>query len=181
VVGGPGLTQSQLALANAFVQRPEFLTKYPASLSGPDFVNAILASISSGSGSDLSSQSGPLNNLYTQGGRGLVMFHLANDYWNDCGAAPAPCVPSGVGPAVDNRPFIDAEYNLIFVTTEYFTYLRRDGDANGLNFWLVFQVNRFPLRNTDIQHAMVCSFVTSSEYQLRFGGTVTRTNGECPQ
>lgn len=45
-----------------------------------------------------------------------------------------------------------------------FGYLRRDGDANGLNFWLVFQVNLFPLRNTDIQHAMVCSFINSAEY-----------------
>jgi hypothetical protein len=46
---------------------------------------------------------------------------------------------------VDTRPLIDAEYNLVFVATEYFGYLRRDGDANGLNFWLVEQVNRFPL------------------------------------
>ncbi|HKZ79229.1 MAG TPA: chitobiase/beta-hexosaminidase C-terminal domain-containing protein, partial [Pyrinomonadaceae bacterium] len=181
VVGGPDLAQSQLALANDFVQRPEFLTKYPAGLSGPEFVNGILASIASASSSDLSSQSVTLNNLYNQGGRGLVMFHLANDYWNGCGATPAPCVPSNVGPAVDNRPFIDAEYNLIFVTTEYFGYLRRDGDANGLNFWWIFQVNRFPLRQPDIQHAMVCSFITSAEYQLRFGGTLTRSNQDCPQ
>jgi hypothetical protein len=82
---------------------------------------------------------------------------------------------------VDTRPLIDAEYNLVFVATEYFGYLRRDGDANGLNFWLVEQVNRFPLRDTDIQHAMVCSFITSVEYQLRFGVVVTHTNAECPQ
>lgn len=31
------------------------------------------------------------------------------------------------------------------------------------------------------QHAMVCSFVTSAEYQLRFGAAVTRNNSECPQ
>ena len=182
VVGGSGLAQSQLALANAFVQRPEFLTKYSASLSGLDFVNAVLATISSASGSDLTSQSGTLNSLYNQGGRGLVMFHLANDYWNGCGpGVPVPCVPPNVGPAVDNRPLIDAEYNLGFVTTEYFGYLRRDGDANGLNFWLVGQVNRFPLRDIGIQHLMVCSFITSAEYQLRFGAVVAHTNAECPQ
>ncbi|HKZ79804.1 MAG TPA: PA domain-containing protein [Pyrinomonadaceae bacterium] len=181
VVGGPGLAQSQLALANDFVQRPEFLSRYQPSLSGSDFVNALVTSISSSRGVDLTSQIATLNTLYAQGGRGLVMFHLANDYWNGCGGNPAPCVPSGVGPAVDNRPFIDAEYNLVFVTTEYFGYLRRDGDANGLNFWLETQLNRFPTRDQNIQHAMVCSFITSAEYQLRFGPTPTRDNGECPQ
>ena len=42
VVGGASLAQSQLALANAFVQRPEFLTKYPVRLDGPSFITAIL-------------------------------------------------------------------------------------------------------------------------------------------
>jgi CHRD domain-containing protein/PA domain-containing protein/Calx-beta domain-containing protein len=181
VIGGSGLAQSQLALANDFVQRPEFLVRYPGSLSGPAFVNALVTSINNSSGADLTSQITTLNNLYAQGGRGLVMFHLASDYWNSCGINPAPCVPSGVGPAVDNRPFIDVEYNFIFVTTEYFGYLRRDGDANGLNFWLTMQLNRFPIRDANIQHAMVCSFITSAEYQLRFGPTSTRDNGECPQ
>lgn len=180
VIGGPGLAESQLALANAFVQRPEFLARYAAGLSGPEFVDALLATIRSDSGADLNSQRNTLINHFNQGGRGLVLFHLASDYWNACGASTAPCVPPNVGPAVDNRPLIDAEYNLIFVTTEYFGYLRRDGDANGLNFWL-FQVNRFPLRDTNIQHAMVCSFITATEYQMRFGLAVTRTNNDCPQ
>jgi len=42
VVGGSGLAQSQLDLANAFVQRGEF-ARYPTS--GPDFVAAVLATI----------------------------------------------------------------------------------------------------------------------------------------
>jgi len=184
VVGGPDVVQSQLALANDFVQRPDFQDKYPASLNGPEFVNAILTSINGASGSDLTSQIGVLNNLYTQGGRGLVMFHLANDYWNRCerlpGEPPAPCLPSDVGPPVDNRPFIDAEYNLTFVATEYLAYFRRDGDANGLNFWLT-QINRYPLRDEAAQHAMACSQITSAEYQLRFSNIVSHTNQECPQ
>jgi len=28
-------------------------------------------------------------------------------------------------------------------------------------------------------HAMVCAFITSREYQLRFGSAVTHTNAEC--
>ena len=94
-------------------------------------------------------------------------------------ACQCPACPPNLG--VDNRPLIDAEYNLVFVATEYFGYLRRDGDANGLNFWLFEQVNRFPVRDIDIQHAMVCSFITSIEYQLRFGSVVTRSNADCPQ
>src|SRR5207244_2280988 len=43
VVGGTSLAQAQLTLANAFVQRPEFLMKYSASLTGPQFVDALLA------------------------------------------------------------------------------------------------------------------------------------------
>ncbi|HKZ79916.1 MAG TPA: CHRD domain-containing protein [Pyrinomonadaceae bacterium] len=167
VVGGPSLAQSQLALANDFVQRPDFLNKYAAGLSGPEFVDAVLATIMNNSGADLTSQRTALINLFNSGGRGAVMYRLADD-----NVQTNP---------INNRAFIDAEYNLIFVTIEYFGYLRRDGDANGLNFWLTFQVNRFPPRDTNIQHAMVCSFITSAEYQLRFGGIVTRNNDECPQ
>ena len=51
-------------------------------------------------------------------------------------------------------------------------YLRRDGDANGLNFWLI-QVNSAPLKDLGKQHAMVCSFINSTEYQQRFGEIIT--------
>jgi len=54
----------------------------------------------------------------------------------------------------------------------------RDADIGGLLFWLS-QVNRLPIRNVDIQHAMVCAFITSAEYQLRFNSVVTHSNQEC--
>jgi hypothetical protein len=81
---------------------------------------------------------------------------------------------------INNRLLIDAEYNRAFVYTQYGGYLRRDSDIPGFLFWLG-QVNSGPLRDAGKQHAMVCSFATSAEYQLRFGSTVTRTNRECPQ
>jgi hypothetical protein len=81
---------------------------------------------------------------------------------------------------INNRPFIDAEYNRAFVATQYFGYLRRDGDIGGFQFWLG-QVNSAPLRDVPKQHAMVCSFITSAEYQRRFGSVVTHSNAECPQ
>ena len=179
VVGGGDLAQKQLALAGDFVQRTEFLQKYPASLNGPEFVDALLATILSDSGANLSSQRDTLIAHFNSGGRGLVLFHLANDYWNSCGQASAPCVPSGFGAAVDNRPFLDAEYNRALVATMYFGFLRRDADIGGYNFWLG-QVNSFPLRSPVRQHRMVCgALITSQEYQQRFNVYFTRTDTEC--
>jgi beta-propeller repeat-containing protein len=184
LVGGANLAQLQLDVANAFVQRPEFLSRYPGSLSGAQFVDAVLTTIRNDTGADLFSQRDTLIANFNTGGRGRVMFHLANDYWNRCdrlpGSPPAPCVPPNFGPAVDNRPFIDAEYNRSTVVTQYFGYLRRDVDIDGYIFWLG-KVNSCPLRNLGIQHAMVCSFITSAEYQERFSPVVTHTNAECPQ
>jgi hypothetical protein len=111
------------------------------------------------------------------------MFHLANDYFNGCdrlpGSPAAPCVPAGFGTAVDNRPFIDAEYNRSFVYSQYTGYLRRDADIGGFLFWLN-EVNKGAVRNAALQHAMVCSFITSTEYQRRFSFTVSHSNAECP-
>ena len=183
VVGGSELASSQQALAIAFVQRPEFIARYPLSLStGAQFVGAVLGTIQASSGVDLSSQSATLINHFNTGGRGRVMFHLANDYWNGCNRLPgspaAPCVPSGFGAAVDNRPFIDAEYNRSFVYSQYSGYLRRDSDIGGFIFWLN-QVSTAPPRDASKQKGMVCAFITSAEYQFRFGDKAPRTNAEC--
>ncbi len=166
VVGGADLAQGQQSLANVFVQRPEFLAKYPANLDGSSFIDAVLNTIKNDLGVDLTAQKPGLLTLFTSGGRGAVMYRLADD-----NAQTNP---------VNNRAFIDAEYNRAFVATQYFGYLRRDSDIGGFLFWLG-QVSSGPLRDVNKQHAMVCSFVTSAEYQLRFSSVATHTNGECPQ
>jgi hypothetical protein len=167
VVGGADLAQAQLSLANAFVQRPSFLTKYPASLATADqFVDAVLATIQNDLGVNLSTQRTALINLYNSGGgRGPVIYRLADDN-------------TQTNP-INNRLLIDAEYNRAFVATQYFGYLRRDADLGGINFWLG-QVNGAPLRDVNKQHAMVCSFITSAEYQLRFSPVAPHSNSECP-
>ncbi|HKZ02443.1 MAG TPA: Calx-beta domain-containing protein [Pyrinomonadaceae bacterium] len=166
VVGGSSLPQAQSNLANAFVLRSEFLSIYPSGLSGPDFVDAILARIALDSGVNLSSQRSALISLFNQGGRGAVLYRLADD-----NVQTNP---------VNNRAFIDAEYNRTFVYTQYAGYLRRDADTGGLLFWLG-QVNGFPVRDAGIQSTMVCAFITSAEYQQRFSPVVTRSNSECGQ
>jgi hypothetical protein len=166
VVGGADLATGQQNLANAFVQRPEFLTKYPISLDGSSFIDAVLNTIKNDSGADLAAQKATLLTLFNSGGRGVVMYRLADDNLN-------------TNP-VNNRPFIDAEYNRAFVATQYFGYLRRDSDIGGFLFWLG-QVSSGPPRDTGKQHAMVCSFITSTEYQQRFSSIVTHSNAECSQ
>ena len=163
-MGGADLATGQQNLANAFVLRSEFLAKYPASQDGPTFVDALLATIRNELGPDLTSQRTALIGLFNSGGRGAVLYRLADDN-------------TQTNP-IDNRAFIDVEYNRAFVATQYFGYLRRDSDIGGFLFWLG-QVNSGPLRDSSKQHAMVCSFMTSEEYQRRFSAVVTHGNGEC--
>jgi hypothetical protein len=163
-VGGANLAHSQLDLANAFVQRAAFIAKYPASLDGGAFIAAVLATINNDLGVDLSSQQPALLTLFNSSGRGAVMYRLADDNLQ-------------TNP-INNRGLIDAEYNRAFVATQYFGYLRRDADIDGFTFWLG-QVNSAPLRDVSKQHALVCSFITATEYQKRFSPVVTHSNGEC--
>jgi hypothetical protein len=166
VIGGANLAQKQLELANLFVTRSEFVARYPASLATADqFVDALLLTVQNDLGVNLSSQRANLINIYnTQGGRGAVMYRLADD--------------NAANP-IANQLFIDEEYNRSFVLGQYFGYLRRNPDIPGFIFWLG-QVNGATLRDVPKQHAMVCSFVTSAEFQFRFGPTASRNNNECP-
>ena len=158
------LAATQLTLATQFTARAEFTARYPLTQSGAQFVDALIANIQAADGANLTGQRDNLINLFNNGGRGAVMFRLAED--------------NAAGNPVNNRAFIDAEYNRAFVTTQYYGYLRRDADMPGLNFWLSV-VNQFPLRSATGQNGMVCAFITSAEYQLRFSPVSPRTNQEC--
>jgi hypothetical protein len=70
--------------------------------------------------------------------------------------------------------FKQREYNPSFVIIQYFDYLRRDPDEAGYNFWLNI-LNGQP----ENYRGMVCSFITSTEYQLQFGPVVSHSNVEC--
>ena len=73
--------------------------------------------------------------------------------------------------------FKQREYNPAFVQMQYFGYLRRDPELGGFNFWLDVLNNREP----DNYRGMICAFITSEEYQLRFSSVVTRANRDCGQ
>jgi len=153
VIGGTNLEASKAAFAETWTQRAEFLAKYPAALTADQFVDALLQTVKQTSGVDLTSQRQTfVNQLQAGGTRGQVIRAV-----------------------VDAKAFQAAEYNRAFVLMQYFGYLRRDPDTGGYNFWLDILNNRVP----NNYRSMVCAFITSAEYQLRFSSVVTRTDQVC--
>ena len=99
IVGGALLNDSKKAFAAAFVQRAEFLTKYPASLStAAQFVDAVLLTVTQTTGADLSASRSALITAFADaadGGRARVIRDVADN------------------PALSTR-----EYNKGFVSTQ---------------------------------------------------------------
>ncbi len=142
----------RLAFTKAFVVRPEFLKKYASSLKADKFVDQLMSTVMQTSDVDLFSERGSLAALYdgTTNGRAGIIQRLA-DY-------PA---------------FINKESSKAFVLAHYFGYLRREPDESGYNFWL----NTLDARagsDSPAHRSMVCAFITSTEYQSRFGMYVTQ-------
>ncbi len=153
VIGGTNLEASKQAFADAWTQRAEFLAKYPTALTSAQFVDALLQTVKQTSTVDLTSQRQTfINQLQAGGTRGQVIRAV-----------------------VDAKAFQAAEYNRAFVLMQYFGYLRRDPDTGGYQFWLDVLNNRVP----NNYRSMVCAFITSAEYQLRFSSVVTRTDQVC--
>jgi hypothetical protein len=159
VVGGANLDASKTAFANAFVSRTEFAQKYQANNTADSFVDALLQTTRATTGADLATARANLISHYQTGGtmnesRALVLRDLAENA--DLGAAV---------------------YNPSFVLMEYFGYLHRGAEQLGYGFWL----NVMNTSGAGNYRGMVCSFITSTEYQHRFGNVVTRSNSECGQ
>jgi hypothetical protein len=157
VVDGPTLEQTKQALTLAFVQRPEFATKYNGNTTAAAFVDALIASIRQNSGVSLAGQRQALIDKYNTGA--------------DMNQSRAFALRD----AIDSSAFSNAEFNPSFVLMQYYGYLRRDADSGGYTFWLDILNNRVPGNF----RSMVCAFITSDEYQKRFGNTATYTNSDC--
>ncbi len=154
VVGGANLDAAKATFASNWVGRAEFLQKYPRTMTAAQFVDALLATVKATDGVDLTSQRSTLISQYdgTDSGRASI-----------------------VRAAVQNTSFVQVEYNAAFVLMQYFGYLRRDPDAGGYQFWLGVMNGL----DASAFKGMTCAFITSQEYQLRFGSTATRTNADC--
>jgi serine protease AprX len=156
VVGGPALATEQATFAAGFVQRPEFVQRYPLTMPADVYVDALLSTAQQGSATDFSNQRLALINLYNSGAslnesRTLALRGL-----------------------VESADFKQAQYNPAFVTMEYFGYLGRNPESAGFNFWL-----NILNQSSGNYSGMVCSFITSSEFQLHFAPVVTHSNTEC--
>ena len=147
----------RMALANAFVERPEFKRRFPATMKAAEFVDTLLISIAQSTGIDFGSERNLLIGLLDDGGNGraAVLTRLAAD-----------------------QRVVDAHYNQALVLFQYFTHLRRNPDEAGFNAW-VNTLKSKPLRDPDAARSMVCNFLNSAEYQNRFGMLATHHSREC--
>jgi hypothetical protein len=132
---------------------------YASATSAETFVDALIQNVKQQSGVDLTGQRDGLVNTYNTGAsmgesRGLVVRAISDD-----------------------AGFKQSQYNGAFVLTEYFAFLLRDPDQGGYDFWVTVLNSRDP----NNYRGMVCSFVTSTEYQRRFSVIVSHNNGECGQ
>jgi subtilisin-like proprotein convertase family protein len=159
VIGGANLEASRAALAAQFVERAEFRQKYEGKETAESFVDALLSNVQGTSGVDISNQRGALIESYQ---KGADMSQSRGNALRD---------------AIEQAAFRDAEYNSSFVLMEYFGYLKRDPEAEGYQFWLNVLNNKEPGN----YRGMVCSFITSTEYQSRFASFISHSNRECGQ
>lgn len=147
----------RFALASAFVERAEFKRKFPLTMKPSEFVDSFLATIVQTTGIDLFSERNLLIGLLgdAANGRAAVLTRLASD-----------------------QRVVDANYNQALVLFQYFTYLRRNPDEAGYNAWVNTLKNK-PLRDPDAARSLVCNFLNSAEYQIRFTMNPTHNSREC--
>lgn len=149
VVGGANLETSKESFADRWVERASFLQEYPLNMTSEQYVDKLLKT---------SALTDP-----------AMRQHLIEEMASGTTRAQV------LREVIDAKEFTAREYNLSFVLMQYFGYLKRDPDEGGYQFWLNVLNNREP----NNYRGMVCSFVTSAEYQKRFSTVVTHSNGEC--
>jgi serine protease AprX len=151
VVVGADLEASKTVFANSWVQRADFLQQYPDTMTAEVYVDT------------LNNNSG---GVLTQTERNALVQGLTNGVETRATALTK---------IAENQTFREREYNSAFVLMQYFGYLRRDIDQAGYDFWLDLLNNREPGN----VRGMVCAFITSKEYQDRFGSSHSHSNAEC--
>ena len=147
---GSNIAQTTINFANGFVSRPEFLNFFPANQTNAQFVNKLFDT------AELTPYTAERQQQIAAMTGGKTRAQVLLDL-------------------IEIPEFKTREYNRSFVLMEYFGYLRRDPDQGGYDFWLNVLDNRDP----NNFRGMVCSFITSEEFQLRFGNAVTRRNSDC--
>jgi hypothetical protein len=145
------LENNKQSFALAFVQRTEFITAFPESMTGDQFVTK----------------------LDTNAGGVLSAGEKAN-LVALLGAAPSDGAKRAqvLRAVAEDQDLKNAEFNKAFVLMQYFGYLRRnpndapDSNFSGYDFWLG-KLNQFG--GNFVQAEMVKAFLESGEYRHRFG------------
>ena len=157
IVGTPNWEQSleanKVNFLNLFVERPEFVERYPLTLTPAQFVEAL--------------------NVNT--GLSLTPNEVAAAVAEFEGAANISDTAArrrAIRKVAENPAFVERETRPAFVRMQYFGYLQRnpddppDSNLDGYNFWLG-KLNEF---NGNYEGAeMVRAFIESIEYRTRFG------------
>ena len=151
LIGGAQLQQSTIDFTNEFVERGVFKQFYPDSLAPEQFVNKLFTT--AGLAAFTQEQAQEIQDMTTNG---KTRAQLLLD-------------------VIELPAFKSREFNLAFVLMQYYGYLRRDPDAIGYQFWLDILNNRVP----NNYRSMVCAFINSAEYQLRFSPVLTRNDKVC--
>jgi hypothetical protein len=154
LIAGPNLGMTKDVFLAAFVQRAAFIAQFPASLTPAQYVDMLNANT---------------GNSLTQSERDTLVSGLTG------GSETRSSILRKIA---ENAAFIEREYNRTFVLSLYFAYLRRDPEPGGFDFWLA-NINGYPPHSLAGQHALVCAFITSREYQERFSSVVSRSNADC--
>jgi hypothetical protein len=148
--GGEVLLEgNKQAFYNGWVQRPNFQSAFPGSLSAEQFVDTL-----------------------NQNAGGVLNASERTALINVLGGTPADLTKraSVLRSVVEDEGFVDQEFNRMFVLMEYFGYLRRnpddppDSNLIGFNFWLD-KLKEFD--GNFIAAEMVKAFINSLEYRQR--------------
>jgi hypothetical protein len=154
IIGQPGaelvLENNKQAFVAEFVLRSRFTTAFPLSMTAAQFVDAL--NTNSGGVLSQAERDQLVSDLFLGAKtRGEVLRAVAED-----------------------SDLFNAERNNAFVLIQYFGYLRRNPndapeaglDYSGYDFWLG-KLNQF--NGNFVNAEMVKAFITSGEYQVRFG------------
>lgn len=150
VVGGNRLEASKQSLAYEFAQRAEFTQMYALDFN-VDFVNKLFDT------AGLTPFTAERQQELAAMNEGRTRAQVVRD-------------------VIEIAAFKDREYKPAFVLMQYFGYLRRNIDQAGYDFWLDVLIR---LPEPDNYRGMVCAFITSAEYQDRFGPVRSHSNSEC--
>ncbi len=147
------LENNKQAYANGFVQRSQFTSAFPTSMSPATFVDALFSNAAV---------------TPTSADRTAAI----NEFGGASTTTDVAARARALRRVAENTTFASQEFNRAFVLMQYFGYLRRnpndapDGNFDGYNFWLT-KLNQF--NGNYIQAEMVKAFLSSFEYRHRFG------------